>query len=266
MEIGRSLRNQMVWVLRCAIVLCVPISLVACEDILHYKEKESSVIRKNGTVEFDACVLSKDDAETIVKKFPEKKIEYKKYFANFCFDVGRQCYTQNWIVPDTVRGMNTGEEVGRENVRLSFPPRRKSSQQFPGYVEGLEGQGVLANPIAPSLTFADGSEFRKIGYTKSTVRVFGKYEVWVLTSGNGVSTHQLLVDKEGKELYAFLTLKDGSGVVSEVNVDWVIVKANLDDLYELSYVLPPRQLNELEEFNEKLKNQVRTYLRDNQRN
>ena len=266
MEIGRPLRNQMVWVLRCAVVLCVPISLVACEDILHYREKDSSVIRKNGMIEFDACVLSKSDAEAIVKKFPDKEPDYAKYFANFVFIEKRQCYAQHWIVPATVHGTNTEGQVGREDVHLSFPPRRKGSQQYPGYVEGLEGKGVLVRPIAPNLNFADGSRFRKRGYTQSTGQVFGKYEVWTLTSGNGASIHQALIDKEGKELYASLTLKDGSGAVSEANADWVRVKANLDDIYELSYGLPPRQLNELEEFNEKVKNQVRTYLINSQRN
>lgn len=262
-KIRNAFQNHRKWPLVMVIAWAITTtSLVACSDISGQEESEQASAN-NATVDFRACVVSKEDAEAMVRKFPSDKERYDRYFGQFKFSKKRQCYTQRWVMPARLKGMSTEGKAGSEYVRISFPPRINGERQRNGYVEGLEGKGVVARPIAPSLTFADSNKFRKEDYPENTGQFFGKYEVWAYKEE---SIHKALIDREGSELYAFVTLKDAAGMVSKDNVDWIIIKSNLDDRYELSYVLPPRQLNEIEELDQQIKSQIHTYLKNRTEN
>jgi len=209
------------------------------------------------TKSFSSCVVSRHEVERLVQMHPQDKRRYEEYVSAFDFNDKRHCYEQHWTIPTQVSYLVTKGGAGAELVRLNFPPAKQGEHAAGGYGEDLNGLAVVASPVAPSLTFADANRFRRKNYPERTDQDFKHYEVWEYKPGH---IHRALIDPKGSELYALILLDDGSQLVSEDNARRIGIKSNLDDKYELSYVLPVRKLDQIHEVNERVTNTIRTHL------
>lgn len=220
-------------------------------------------MERNYRAEFDSCVIPKASLEAAIQRSPERKEQYSSYAAGFSFNKIRKCYEQRWSIPGPVFQVKTGDSPGEEQLYIQFPYTNKEGAQRSGWVEELAGINVLIRPIGTFLSFGSKNEFREARLGKPTGQTFLGHEVYLEKSERLNNLMRVLVQAEARDMVVFLELSPGGTKVSESDVGSLItVFTHVDDRFEISYTLVPRQLNEINSIDGKIKSQIRSFQKN----
>lgn len=130
----------------------------------------------------------------------------------------------------------------------------------------LAGIQVKIRPIGTFLNFDAANKFRERHTGKPTGETFNGFTVYLATSEIPGHPGRVLFRNDAtglKDMTVFLELRPEASEVSEANLGGyvgVTVFTHLDDRFELYYGLPSRQFDEINSIDQKIKDQIHSFL------